>query len=203
MAWLGDGKARQGPLNAVPVILFLLVGFAAPLFAAGRLLVVKPLAASKRITYLEEQGGRIVKQRQGPGRQTVWDLFQELVHFRGVFPHPKLTLEVLLTSQEELRVPGRRRRRRWRNKYDVADRSLGEIAGRHTLRTAADLQRLLPVGVPGEFTTVELAAAAGIPRWLAQKVAYCFRHMQAAEQIGKRGRSHLYRLTGSRRRRAA
>jgi spermidine/putrescine transport system permease protein len=33
MAWLGDGKARQGPLNAVPVILFLLVGFAAPLFA--------------------------------------------------------------------------------------------------------------------------------------------------------------------------
>ena len=33
MAGLGDGKARQGPLNAVPVILFLLVGFAAPLLA--------------------------------------------------------------------------------------------------------------------------------------------------------------------------
>jgi spermidine/putrescine transport system permease protein len=33
MAGLGDGNARQGPLNAVPVIVFLLVGFAAPLLA--------------------------------------------------------------------------------------------------------------------------------------------------------------------------
>jgi spermidine/putrescine transport system permease protein len=33
MAGLGDSKARQGPLNAVPVILFLLIGFAAPLLA--------------------------------------------------------------------------------------------------------------------------------------------------------------------------
>lgn len=29
----GDGRARHGPLNAVPVILFLIVGFAAPLLA--------------------------------------------------------------------------------------------------------------------------------------------------------------------------
>lgn len=29
----GDSKARQGPLNAVPVILFLILGFAAPLLA--------------------------------------------------------------------------------------------------------------------------------------------------------------------------
>jgi spermidine/putrescine transport system permease protein len=33
MAVFGDGKARQGPLNAVPIILFLIVGFAAPLLA--------------------------------------------------------------------------------------------------------------------------------------------------------------------------
>ena len=33
MAARGDGKALQGPLNAVPVILFLLIGFAAPLLA--------------------------------------------------------------------------------------------------------------------------------------------------------------------------
>lgn len=33
MAAFGDGKARHGPLNAVPIILFLIVGFAAPLLA--------------------------------------------------------------------------------------------------------------------------------------------------------------------------
>src|SRR5574338_672092 len=33
MAAFGDRKALQGPLNAVPVLLFLLIGFAAPLLA--------------------------------------------------------------------------------------------------------------------------------------------------------------------------
>lgn len=33
MADLGQQRARQGPLNAVPVLLFLLIGFAAPLLA--------------------------------------------------------------------------------------------------------------------------------------------------------------------------
>ncbi len=33
MAGLGTQRARQGPLNAVPVLLFLLIGFAAPLLA--------------------------------------------------------------------------------------------------------------------------------------------------------------------------
>jgi spermidine/putrescine transport system permease protein len=33
MAWLGTQRTRQGPLNAVPVLVFLLIGFAAPLLA--------------------------------------------------------------------------------------------------------------------------------------------------------------------------
>ena len=33
MAAFGTDKTRQGPLNAVPIILFLIVGFAAPLLA--------------------------------------------------------------------------------------------------------------------------------------------------------------------------
>jgi len=33
MAGMTESKARQGPLNAIPVILFLLIGFAAPLLA--------------------------------------------------------------------------------------------------------------------------------------------------------------------------
>ena len=33
MAGLGNQRARQGPLNAVPVLVFLLIGFAAPLLA--------------------------------------------------------------------------------------------------------------------------------------------------------------------------
>jgi hypothetical protein len=30
------------------------------------------------------------------------------------------------------------------------------------------------------------------PRWLAQKMAYCLRKMDAIVQVGTRGRSNLY-----------
>ena len=89
------------------------------------------------------------------------------MHFVEVFPHPRLTLEVLLTEQEETRIP---KRKRWpRSKdYFVADRRLVAIRSRHILRTAADLAELLPDGLAANFTTADIAQLAKIPRWLAQ-----------------------------------
>ena len=45
------------------------------------------------------------------GRGTFVDLFDELVHFTRVFPHPRLALEVVLVEIEEWRYPGHGRRR--------------------------------------------------------------------------------------------
>ena len=42
------------------------------------------------------------------------------------------------------------------------------------------------------WTTAELAAAIGKPRWLARKMAYCLREMGALEAVGKRGNAILY-----------
>ena len=44
-----------------------------------------------------------------------------------------------------------------------------------------------------EFTTAELAQAAGIPRRAAQQMAYCLYHAGMAERSGKRGNAWLYR----------
>jgi hypothetical protein len=43
------------------------------------------------------------------------------------------------------------------------------------------------------FTTEEIARLAPMPRWLAQKMAYCLRKTGAIEPHGKRGNSWLYR----------
>jgi predicted transcriptional regulator len=51
---------------------------------------------------------------------------------------------------------------------------------------------LLPVALPQEFTTSDLAQALDEPRWLAQKMAYCLREMGEIDRVGKRGRSYLY-----------
>lgn len=154
-------------------------------------LVVKPLAASKLLVKRKRKGGRVVSTRYSPRKETVHDLFLELVHFVGVFPHPGLTLHVLLTEQEEHRLP--RKARRWRGKdYRVEDRRLVAVRERHEFRTAADLLSLLPATTPESFTTADLARDAGIPRWLAQKMAYCLRMTDAVRVVGKTGNSVLY-----------
>ncbi len=154
-------------------------------------LVVKPLAASKVLVKRNRRGGRVVSSRRSPKKETVYDLFLEMVHFVGVFPHPGLTMHVLLTDQEEHRLP--RKRRRWRSKdYRVEDRRLLGIRERYEFRTASDLLALLPKTLAEPFSTADIAREADIPRWLAQKMAYCLRKTSAVNVVGKIGNAVQY-----------
>jgi hypothetical protein len=163
--------------------------------------IVKPLAARKFLITKDKQGHKIVSQRWSPTRENLFHVFLELVHFIELFPHPKLTLEILLTIQEEHRIS--RPPRRWKGKnYRVADRLLTSVEHRHELHTVHDLRSLLPADLPTSFTTEDLAKSAAIPRWLAQKVAYCLRKCEAVKLTGKRGHALLYELP-KRRRKAA
>lgn len=163
-------------------------------------IVVKPLASRKYLLTRESRRGELLSSRYSPVRETLFHVFHELVHFVNVFPHRRLTLEVILAEWEEHRVPARRR---YRQRYTVVDRSLRHVESSVTLRTAADLLALLPATLPAEFTTVELAAEAEVPRWLAQKAAYCLRKMNAIDVLGKRAGCWLYGKRRSKRKPAA
>jgi len=155
--------------------------------------IVKPLIARKLLIRRKRLGGAVVSMRYSPRRESIVDIFSELVHFVGVFPHPRLELEVVFTLQEEHRVSVRKRR--WRGPdFRVTDRLLVGIEGRSTLKDCGDLVRLLPAGLNEVFSTEELAKAARMPRWLAQKMAYCLRKTGAVETVGKRKNAWLYRV---------
>lgn len=163
--------------------------------------IVKPLAARKYLITRDNKGLEVVSQRWSPTRESLFTVFHELVHFVEVFPHPRLTLEVLLTIQEEQRVS--RPAKRWKGKtYQVSDRLLRSVEQRHVLQTVADLRKLLPATLPAPFTTEDFSRCTGIPRWLAQKVAYCLRKTGAVQSAGKQGHALLYEVP-KRRRRAA
>jgi hypothetical protein len=119
-------------------------------------------------------------------------LFQDLVHFVPVFPHPRLTVEVLLTEQEEHRI---RRKQRRGPGFTVTSRTLISVIEKLQLRSHADFRALLPAVLEYPCTTADIATAAEIPRWLAQKMAYCLRHANILEQRGKRGHAWLYALS--------
>lgn len=155
--------------------------------------IVKPLCSLKTIIRLKRKHGPVAWKRTSPRHETIFSLFDDLVHFVDVFPHPTLTLDVLLTEQEETRIP---RRKRWfRSKdFSVADRRLVAVRSRHTFRTSADLCRLLPAGLTETFTTADIARLAKIPRWLAQKMAYCLRRTGGIVIAGKRRNAIVYAL---------
>jgi|CXWL01.1.fsa_nt_gi hypothetical protein len=158
-----------------------------------RMLVVKPIIVSKRLVKLKSQGGRVVDRRLSPKRGSVLDLFDELVYFTRVFPHPNLTLEVLLVDVEECRYPGHGRRRyRRQNDYVVDDQKLVKLHEVHRFQSRRDLLRLIPADLPDPFHTGHLAEAMNIPRSKAQQIAYCLRKMAALEECGKRVNTRLY-----------
>ena len=53
---------------------------------------------------------------------------------------------------------------------------------------------LIPGKLPAQFDTADLATALDQPRDVAQKVAYCLRHMNAIKETGKKGNTILYQL---------
>ncbi len=166
-----------------------------------QVIVVKPLAARKKITFLRGQSGEVVRSRYSPVRQTLAHVFKELVHF-AVFPHPRLQLDILLTEQEEIRIPPNERSS-WRKKYSVEERRLVVVQKSVKLKSAADLWKALDIQLQDQFTTGDLMEASGMPRWLAQKAAFCFRRMAFFDVCGKAGNAIVYRLARPLRQRRA
>jgi hypothetical protein len=152
--------------------------------------VVKPIACRKLLIRRAIKAGPVVSSRYSPKRESLFDLFVDFVYFVDVFPHQRLTVEVVLTEQEEHRIT--RVRRRHGPDYRVEDRRLHQVVSTHTLRTLADLRALLPTSLVSPFTTEDLAREAKISRHVAQKMAYCLRKTGAVDCLGKKGRSVLY-----------
>ncbi len=168
------------------------------LLATHRVRVVKPIVAHKLLVKQDGRGGPVVERRMSPKRGTLLDMFDDLVYFVRVFPHPRLSLDVLLVDVEEWRYPGHGRRRRWRGgDFQIEDQKLVRVLESHTFRTAADLRGLIACRLPRPFDTAQLAVALSVRRVVAQRVAYCLRETGAALVAGKRGASRLYRFAGA------
>ncbi len=167
------------------------------LLAEHRVLVVKPLVARKLLISRRRKGGAEVSRRASPKRESMLNLFDELVYFTNVFPHPRLELEVVLVEVEEWRYPGHGRRRRWRkNDFIVEDQKLTSVGEALRLATTADLWRLMPPKLPQPFHTGHLSEQLGVERWIAQRIAYCLRKTGAVREVGKQGNARLYEYVG-------
>ncbi len=155
--------------------------------------VVKPIIVRKTLVKRTRKGGRVVDRRTSPKRGTLVDLFDELIYFRRVFPHPRLIVDAVLCDVEEWRYPGHGRRR-WRrpNAHQVEDQKLLAVHEVRSFRVGGDLLALLPPAMPEPFHSGHVAQGLSVARPTAQRIVYCLREMSIVRQVGKQRNTRLY-----------
>ncbi len=155
--------------------------------------LVYPIPVEKWLIKLPKNEGENKKRRKSPKRGRPLAIFIELVSFPHLLMDENFTLELAMIQEEEVRrYVGKRR---WyKNGWETVERRLISILEQKTYQNPEDMRLFLCPELPQQFTTADLAEHLEIPRWLAQKMAYCLRKMEAIELIGKRQRSNLYQI---------
>ena len=156
-------------------------------------LLVHPIPLETWLLKYDQDGGKLLERRKSPRRGRWEQVFLELVRIPHLLNHPNLTLELLLTRQEEVRCNDGRGS--WRRKgWSITDHRLLSIDDRRIFAGPSDFRALLPESLPHTFTSKELATSLKIPPYLAQKMAYSLRAMGLLEANQRRGRSYLYEI---------
>lgn len=156
--------------------------------------LIFPIAQEKWIVRLAADGKTRLGRRKSPKKGNLYHLFGELVSIPDLIKSKNFSLEVLLIQEEEVRCNDGTGS--WRRKgLRIMDRSLIEILSQHLFKKPSDFKTLIPSELPEPYSTKELAEGIDQPRWLAQKMAYCLRHMGVIDVVGKNGNSFLYTLS--------
>lgn len=154
--------------------------------------LVHPIAQDRWINKIDKHG-RSLSRRKSPKRGRIAHVFDQLVFIPHLLTHPNLSLEVILVQDEEVRCQdgkGSWRRRGW----SILDRRLLDVVDRRVFASPADFLSVLPSNLPEDFTTADLAKGTGVSRRLAQKMAYCLKHIQVIDPVDKRGNTIVYRI---------
>jgi len=163
----------------------------ANLVRSHRVRLIYPITQEKWIARRAKDDPDRVARRKSPKKGRLEDMFWGIVGIPQLLSNPNLSLEVVLIREEEARrYVGKRR---WRTRgWGVEERRLLEVVEKRVFAQSSDWLVFLPAALES-FTSRDLAEAMGIPRELAQKMAYCLRHMGIVEMIGRQGRANLYR----------
>lgn len=156
-----------------------------------RVRLVYPVPRDLWIVKLPRTPEDAATRRKSPKHQSIIDVFAQLVSFPELIAHPNFELDVVLTEEEA--VWQHQAGKRWRRRgWCTVERRLLNIYETASLRTTADYTSIIPVGLPAEFATSDIAGVLACPRRLAQQMAYCLKNGGLIESIGTRGKAIVY-----------
>ena len=163
----------------------------ARLLKRRRVILVHPICGTRFIVWMDQRTGKAGPRRRSPKHGDYADVFEELVYIPDLLSLPNLTIEVVLTEEEERRYPVKGRGPRGRSKFR-SERSLLRLLGRKTLKEPDDYRAFLPAGLRSPFTTRGLALSMGVSEYTARQVTYCLRELGLLKPVGKIRNNILY-----------
>lgn len=156
-----------------------------------RVRLVHPIARDRWIVKMPPSADDRVLRRKSPKHRGAIDVFSELVSFPELIAHANFQLDVVLTEEEVVWSPDSRKRRRRRG-WVTVERRLLKVCETVLLRSGADYMSMMPIELPDEFLTSDIAGVLGCNRHLAQKMAYCLRNSGLIEKVGSHGNAIIY-----------
>ncbi len=156
--------------------------------------LVYPIPKEKRLIRLDSDG-EILSKRLSPKKGCWADIFSELVYITDFLLDPNLSIEILLTKEEEIRVEDGRGS--WRRKgVSIKDHHLVEILSRYFLKNATDYLSFLPANLGNTFTNKELANLGFYSLNKAQKITYTLKKAGLITVDKKVGSQYYYQILG-------
>jgi len=156
--------------------------------------VVYPVAAKKRVFWVDKATGEVSGGRVSPRRGKPWDILPELYQLASLLFSPGLSFCILMTELDEYRYADGWGKDNKRNASRV-DRVPVAFEEQLTLSERGDFATLIPDGLGEEFTSAEFTKRSdfrGRRSWEALKALEL---TGAVAREGKRGKSIIYKIT--------
>ncbi len=157
-----------------------------------RVVLVFPVPRDKTIVRIDADTGEELSVRRSPKHGQLADVFDQLVYAFGLMRLKNFALEVVVTIERELRRDDGQGS--WRRRgVSVVGRELVEIVESRRFEQPAELLRMLPEGLPEQFTVADLKEGLGIKERAAGRMAYVLRELGVTKHVGTQGRTYVYR----------
>lgn len=153
--------------------------------------IVYPVAHTKYLRYIDPHTGEVTPPRKSPKRGSPYAVFPELYRIKNYLNDEHLHIRVVLLDVEEYRFldDWSKNKRKGASKNDSLP--LG-LYGEFLIDHPEDYAKLIPSGLPEQFTTKDFKKAAHVSQPLANVALNILNYVGAASRVGKKGNFYLY-----------
>jgi hypothetical protein len=158
-----------------------------------RVNLVFPIAVEKTLVVYDDRMERVLYRRKSPKRGELLDVAHELVYIPELVVHPRFSLELLLTREEEIRSADGKGS--WRRRgISIIDRKLLAVMSRVRFDGALDYLLFLPDRLPQFFTNRTISDMTGNPMPKIRKLTYSLRRMGVLQVVERQGKLQVFRI---------